>query len=74
MHNHYAIESCTDIPDCMTKEEIREATFYNECLGILPEHVLHGWPSMKAEVQKELQPYWVFRNEVFIIDGIVMKG
>ena len=33
-------QSCTDIPDCMTVEEIRVATLDNEHLGILSEHML----------------------------------
>ena len=50
-------ESCTDIQDCMTVEEIRKATMEDEHLSTLTEPELHDWPSMKAEVQRELQPY-----------------
>ena len=35
---------------------------------------LHGWLSTKAEVQKDLQSYWSFRDEIVIIDEISMKG
>ena len=55
-----AIESWMDIPDCVTAEEIRMATLDNEQLAILSEHVFCSWPSTKAEVQEELQPYWLF--------------
>ena len=50
-----AIESCTDIPGCITAEEIRVATLDDQHLGILSEHVFHILSSTKAEVQKELQ-------------------
>ena len=58
----------------MTAEEIRVAILDDEHLGILSEHVLYNWSSTKAEVQKELQPYWSFRDESIIIDRITMKG
>ena len=40
---------------------------------MLSEYVLHGWPSMRAEVLKGLQPYWSSRDEIAIIDGTIMK-
>ena len=43
----------------MTAEEIRIATLDEGYLCMLSEHVLHGWPPTKAEVQKELKPYWL---------------
>ena len=68
------MESCTDIPDCMTAEEIRIATLDDEHICILSEIILHGWPSTKAEVPKSLQQYWLNRDEIAIKDSIAMKG
>ena len=39
---------------------------------MLPEYLLHNWPSAKAGVQ-ELQLYWSLRHERAITDGIAMK-
>ena len=58
----------------MTAEEIRLATLYDEHLGILSEYVLCIWPSTKVKMQKDLQPYWSFMDEIVIIDAITMKG
>ena len=63
-----------DIRDCMTTADIRVATHDDEYLGILSEHVLHGWSSTQDEAQKELLPYWSFRDEITIIHGITMHG
>ena len=63
-----------DIPYCMTAEEIRLATLDDEHLGILSEYVLCIWPSTKVKMQKDLQPYWSFIDEIVIIDAITMKG
>ena len=35
---------------------------------------MHAWPSTIREVSSEIQPYWVFREELAIEDGIVLKG
>ena len=69
-----AMESCMDIPDCMTADKIRQAILDNEPLGMLSEYILHGWPPTKAEVQNELQLYWSFIHKIALIDEITMKG
>ena len=33
-----------------------------------------GWPSTIREVPSEIQPYWTFREELTMEDGIVLKG
>ena len=69
-----AIESCMDMAECMTAEEIRLAIMVNECFAMLSEYVLHNWLSTNAEVQKKPQPYWAFRDGIAIIDFIAMKS
>ena len=69
-----AIESCTDMPDYMRSEEIKSVTINDEHLSIVSDYVLCGLPSVKAEVQKNLQPYWLFRDEIVITYSITMKG
>ena len=66
-------KSCMDIPECMTVKEVRVAFMEDEHLSALEELVLCSWPSMKAEVQKELQLYWSFGNETPITDDNVTK-
>ena len=68
------MESHTNIPDCMTAEDIGIAILHDEHLGLLSELILHGWLLTNDEVQKELQPYLSFRDEIAIIHGITMKG
>ena len=50
------------------------ATLDDEHIDILVEIVPYDWPSTKVEVQKELQLYWSFRDEITIMDGTAMKG
>ena len=49
-------------------------TIDNEHIGLLSNYVLHVWPSTKLEVKNEVQPYWSFRDEIVVIDGIDRKG
>ena len=67
------IESCTDTPNCMIAEEIMEATIENECLSVLAELVLYGWPTTSTEMQKELQAHCSPKDEIAIINGITIK-
>ena len=68
MHNH----KCNRV--MLGHTSVHESRRDDELLEILSERVIHGWPLTKAEVQKVPQLYWLFRDEITIIDGIVMKG
>ena len=35
---------------------------------------MHGWPNTIREVLSEIQPYWTFREDLTVEDGIVWKG
>ena len=48
------IETCSDIPDCMTAEEIWLVTMNDEDIDVLSSCLLHGWPSTKADIYKEV--------------------
>ena len=58
----------------MRTEEIRYAAVHDDHIDVLSTYVMYGWPSTRAEVIKEVQPYWSFRDELAVIDGITMKG
>ena len=49
-----AIESCTEMPGCITAAEINSSTIDCELLSMLSENVLHGWLSSRPKVQKDL--------------------
>ena len=35
---------------------------------------MQGWPKNIKQVPPELQPYWTFREELTIEDGLILKG
>ena len=55
-------------------EKNRYTTLEDDDIGMLTISVIHGWPSTRADVKKEVQPYWSFQDQVTVIDGIAMKG
>ena len=54
--------------------ELREETARDPELGPLRDIIVHGWPETQKEVPKVLKPYWSYRDELSIDDGIILKG
>ena len=69
-----AIQSTTDIPECMSMSQIQQASAEDEHLQCLKSFIITGWPSTKDELHTDLKPYWSYRDELAVIDGIVLKG
>ena len=55
-------------------ECLRESTKNDPELQKLITQVIDGWPSDKQNVPYELRPYWDYRDEISVYDGIVFKG
>ena len=53
---------------------IRDVTLEDEHLSAMAEFILCNWPSIKTEVQKELQHLLVIQGKIEIIDRIAIKG
>ena len=50
------------------------ATQDDNILAILKHIIQQGWPNTIKEVPSEIQPYWTFREELMIEDGLILKG
>ena len=74
--NITAIVVCLDISECMSAKEIMNAKKDDDHLYAYPPttYMIHGWPLTTTEVNEELQPYWLFRDNIVVIDRIAMKG
>ena len=55
-------------------QHIRIATQEDDELVLLKHTITHGWPSNIKEVPSFIQSYWIFREELTIEDGIILKG
>ena len=54
--------------------KLRESTAKDDTLALLKHTVQHGWPQTITELPPELRPYWTFRDEITLEDGLLLKG
>ena len=54
--------------------DIRIVTQEDDELALLNHTITYGWPSTMREAPSEIQPYWTFREQLTVEDGIVLKG
>ena len=69
-----AIQSITDMLECVSMVEIQQASAWDNHLQKLKSFIISGWPDMKDELCADLRPYWSYRGELAVIDGIILKG
>ena len=55
-------------------ETIRTATEADQTMKVLKEMIMQGWPNDKATVPFLAQPYYSYRDELAVHEGIVFKG
>ena len=69
-----AIQSMTDIPECMSISQIKQATMQDRHLQWLKNNIISGWPTTKDQLHLDIRPYWSYKDDLAVIDGIVMNG
>ena len=50
------------------------STQTNDELAILKHTIMQGWPKSIKQVPPILHPFWMFREELTIEDGLILKG
>ena len=55
-------------------QQVTIATQVDDELPLLKYTITQGWPSTIKEVPSVLPSYWMFREEIRIEDGIILKG
>ena len=40
----------------------------------LKHQIIKGWPHSRSECGKNLQDFWNYRDELSVLDGLVLKG
>ena len=54
--------------------QIQQASAQDEHLQCFKSFIITGWPRTKDEMHSDLKPYCSYRDELAIIDGVVLKG
>ena len=55
-----AIQTMTNIPDCMTIQQLQHATSQANHLQQLRGYIIRGWPENKDQIPQDKQTYWTF--------------
>ena len=55
-------------------QQLYEASQADDILVMLKYTIQKGWPSNIKELPSKTQPYWTFRDELTIEDGLILKG
>ena len=69
-----AIQTATDMPECVSMAEIQQTSSLNNHLQQLKGIIISGWPDSRDELHVDLQPYWSYRDKLAVIDGVILKG
>ena len=69
-----AIQSVTDILECISISQIQQASVQDNHLQGLKDIIITDWLSTKDELHSNLRPYWSYRDDIVVIDGVVMEG
>ena len=54
--------------------QLREMYTADHTLCALQRVVYSGWPDTIKDLPKDLRPYWSYRDEIGISDGVILKG
>ena len=57
-----------------TLDKIRINSKTDSTLGLVMHYVLDGWPDNANECAEPAQPYFTYREELTIVDGLLVKG
>ena len=68
------IQTTTDMSDCLSMTDLQQASLQDSHIQNLKHFIITGWPDSKDEISEELKPYWSYRDELALIDGVVLKG
>ena len=68
------IQTATNMLECLSMTEMQQALSQDDHLQKLKNIIIAGWPDSKDEMVETLKLYWSYRDELVVIDGIILKG
>ena len=55
-------------------KEIHEETAKDSSLMEIVRDVIEGWPVRRDQSSADVKPYWSYKEEISLINGILFKG
>ena len=68
-----AVHTSIDIVACMVHAGYKTSSTPRH-LQQLKKYIIPGWPANRNESPQEMRPYWIFRDDLEVIDGMLMEG
>ena len=68
------VAAVTARADAVSRAELVEAAAADPILSQLSEQIPQRWPRRLTEVPEDLKPFYRFREELILLDGLVMRG
>ena len=74
--SHIELDVCVNLVQFSQAkvQQLRKETTRDPVLSKLKEVILTGWPDLQRQITKDLKPYWSYRDELSVEDGIILKG
>ena len=69
-----AIQSMGNVPECMSISQIQQPMMQDGHLQHLKNNIISDWPATKDQLHLDIRSYWSYKDDLAVIDGIVMKG
>ena len=67
-----AVQIMTSVPECIW--QVHQATLQDKHLQQLKSLIITGWLDTKDQLHQDIRPYWSFKDDLAVIDGVIMKG
>ena len=58
----------------MSISQIKQTMVQDEHLQCLKSIIITGWPSTKDQLHIDIRPYWSYKDDLAVIDGVVMNS
>ena len=68
-----AIQTTTNIPECMTMHKLQQVTSQDEHLQHLKEYIIQGWPESRDQITLDMRTNWMFLDDMAVIDKVIQR-
>ena len=58
--NFDAMQTTTNIPECMMIQQLQQATSHDDHLQQCKDYVIRGWPENEDQIPQDMQTYLTF--------------
>ena len=71
MHlNINAMQTTTNIPDCITINELQQAISQDTHLQYLKEQIIQSWLEDRDQIPQDMRTYGIFQDDMAMVDGV----